>query len=166
MRRRSVRATGMRRWLAVMGRLVLIVSLWHAPLPILHAHDADVDESSVSVTRVDHLVEYHADVPVNSHVDFGWHWHLIPPPVSHPCDESSEGDCPFCPHDSQASLPQAQSVATSIQSMDFGTTIAWQSIVPNVMGRLRCNGPEAATQFLETYLGSVSLGTLLRVARC
>ena len=69
----------MRQWLSVMGRLVLVASLWHAPLPMLHAHDADNHDASSAATLVDHLAEYHSDAALNSHIDFGWHWHLVPP---------------------------------------------------------------------------------------
>ena len=79
MRRRRPTANAMRQWLSVMGRLVLVASLWHAPLPMLHAHDADNHDASSAATLVDHLAEYHSDAALNSHIDFGWHWHLVPP---------------------------------------------------------------------------------------
>ena len=154
-----------RRGLSVMGRLALIVSLWHAPLPILHAHGADAAES-VPVALVDHLVEFHPDVTLNSDVDLGWHWHLVLPPASHPCEQSPDGNCPLCPHDTPATLPQVQTLMASVQVIDVGSILSWQQVTQFTL-KLSCwNEADAPTQFLDTYLGSVSLGTLLRVARC
>ena len=79
MRRRRPTANAMRQWLFVMGRLALVDSLWHAPLPMLPAHDADIHDTSSAAMLVDHLAEDHSDAALNSHIDFGWHWHLVPP---------------------------------------------------------------------------------------
>lgn len=166
MRQRKPRASANQRWLSLTGRLALIVSLWHAPLPVLHAHGADVVDSTLASRFVEHLVEYHAAVPMNSHIDFGWHWHLVPPPVSHPGDDPSDGRCPFSPHDSQQSLLQAQQSATVLQTVCVWAVIAWQSHCPTAADLSMQVAPAAPTRFLDTYLGSVPLGTLLRVARC
>ena len=52
-----------------MGRVALIVSVWHAPLPMLHSHDADIHDPDAAATVVHHLAEYHPEVSVNSHFD-------------------------------------------------------------------------------------------------
>lgn len=152
-----------RRWLSLMGRLALIVSLWNGPIPLVHAHGADVDSTVVSETFTGHLAHYHSNVSINSHIDFGWHWHLVPKPANHPGEESQDGSCPFCPQDSQESQLQTQQVASALNLAAAFTVTAWLSSYPEVGPRLK---PTASTQFLDTYLGSVSLGTLLRVARC
>ena len=156
----------MRQWLSVMGRLVLVASLWHAPLPMLHAHDADIHDASSAAKFVDHLAEYHSDVALNSHIDFGWHWHLVPPPSNHPGDESQDGPCPFCPHDAPDTLLQGQQSVTALQSACTWIVFAWMSSPPHATGLAPPVAPATPTQFLDTYLGSVRLGTLLRVARC
>ncbi len=168
MRLRNPRAKAMKQWLSVWGRLAMIVSLWHAPLPMLHAHDADVHDSTSAATFVDHLVEYHPDVAVNSHIDFGWHWHLVPPPVSHPGGDPTDGQCPFCPQDSQDTVLQTQASVNPLESVFTwsGSASAWQSTCPSLKGLDVPVPPATPTQFLDTYLGSVRLGTLLRVARC
>jgi hypothetical protein len=152
-----------RRWLSILGRLALIVSLWNGPIPLVHAHSADIDEAAATETFTGHLAHYHSDVTVNSHIDFGWHWHLIPKPAHHPGEESQDGPCPFCPQDSQDSQLQTQQVASPLNTATACTVTAWLSNFPEVGPRLKAT---ASTQFLDTYLGSVSLGTLLRVARC
>lgn len=160
------RANAIRRGLSVMGRLALIVSLWHAPLPIVHAHGVDVADS-VPFALVDHLVEFHPDVALNSDVDLGWHWHLVPPPAGYPCEKSQDGNCPFCPHDAPAAtLPHVQTSMPAVQMIDVGNMFAWHLMAHVAVKSPRWNASEAPTQFLDTYLGSVSLGTLLRVARC
>ena len=166
MRLRRRHANSIRQRLSVLGRLAMIVSLWHAPLPMLHAHDADVHDSTSAIAFVDHLAEFHPDVAVNSHIDFGWHWHLVPPPVNHPGDEPADGHCPFCPQDSQDTLLQAQASVNSLQSVCTWSVSAWLSSCPSSSGLAVRVAPATPTQFLETYLGSVPLGTLLRVARC
>ena len=160
------RANAIWRKLSVLGRFALIVSLWHAPLPILHAHDADIAHSQVPEALVDHLVEYHPDVFSNSPFELGWHWHLVLPPAGHPGDQSPEGDCPFCPLDSPLSLPQVQLPVATTLSLDLGMAFVWHSMAHVAIQLPRWSASEPPTRFLDTYLGSVSLGTLLRVARC
>jgi hypothetical protein len=155
-----------RRRLSILGRLVLIVSLWHAPLPVLHAHDADIHDASSSAEFVDHLAEYHPEVALNSHFDFGWHWHLVPPPVTHPGGESQDGTCPFCPQDGPTTLPQAQTSVVSLQTACTWIVSEWMPGLAVGTGLVRRVSSVTSTQFLDTYLGSVPLGTLLRVARC
>ncbi|MBS0202880.1 MAG: hypothetical protein JSS49_08285 [Planctomycetes bacterium] len=153
----------MRRWLSLLGRLALIVSLWHAPLPMLHAHGTDIDDLATVETFVDHLVDYHPDVAINSHVDFGWHWHLVLPPVSHPGEDSSDGRCPCSSHDEQT-LTQSQQVTQVLQEVCSWAATDWtidDSVLSNPVVRV-----VTGTKFLDTYLGSVRLRTLLRVARC
>src|SRR5579871_4630370 len=87
-KRLSNRAT---RALAVIGRALLIVSLWNAPLPVIHAHGADISESADATEFAAHLAEYHADVTLNSHIDFGWHWHLVLPHDCQPGDNCPDG---------------------------------------------------------------------------
>jgi hypothetical protein len=153
-----------RRWLSLMGRLALIVSVWNAPLPMLHAHGTDLDDSPSATEFADHLAEYHPDAPINSHFDFGWHWHLVPLKVNHPGDENSDGQCPFCPLDSHDTLLQTQS-STAVNSFGVWSATSWLSIVqPSAAPVDQVH--QLTTRYLDTYLGSVPLGTLLRVARC
>ena len=157
------RVKQIQRRLSLLGRLALIVSLWHAPLPMLHVHGADVEDPATVEAFVDHLVDYHPDVAVNSHIDFGWHWHLVPPPVSHPGDDSSDKDCPHCPQDDQT-LERSVQTSAVLQSTCSWATTAWTVGDSNPSQPIGCVA--TGTQFLDTYLGSVRLRTLLRVARC
>lgn len=149
--------------LSLFGRLALIVSLWHAPFPMLHAHDADVVHASSASVFMHHMSDFHPDVAVNSHEDFGWHWHLVPPPSNHPEEESSHGNCPFCPQDSHDTLLQTQAPLTVLQSGHW-TGPVWMSVPQQPAVGLPV--ATAPVKFLDTYLDSVPLRTLLRVARC
>jgi len=153
-------------WLPVLGRLALIVSLWHAPLPMLHAHDADLHNTTSVEVFVHHLTDYHPDVALNSQIDFGWHWHLVPPPVNHPVNESGDRNCPYSSDETCATVMAGQSSASTLQVVCTWFVSAWMSDCPAASGSLRFAAANASTQFLDTYLGSVPLGTLLRVARC
>lgn len=144
-----------------MGRLALIVSLWNAPIPLLHAHGADVNVADVSETFVDHLAAYHHD-ELNSHVDFGWHWHLVPKPAKHPTDKSKGSDCPFCPQDTADFEQQITQGPAACQLLAAPVPVVWPVYVP----QLTMPVAAAPSQFLDTYLDSVPLRTLLRVARC
>lgn len=150
-------------WLPLFGRLAMIVSLWNAPMPLLHAHDADVHDPAQAGDVINHLEHYHPNVSPNSHIDFGWHWHLVFPPVSH-SDENGSDDsgCPFAPRDLQETqLQTAPDVALQAYS-------TWVVPIKVCCGPLQTPQKVSnwATHYLDTYLDSVSLGTLLRVARC
>lgn len=163
MRQREPRVNAKKCWPSLLGRLALIVSLWNAPLPMMHAHGADVDSLRSPVALASHLVDYHPGVMMNSHVDLGWHWHMVPPPVNHPGDESQDGSCPFCPQDARDTQLQTQSAANVFQMASMDLMPAWKSTGRERTVRI---APATPTQFLDTYLGSVSLRTLLRVVRC
>lgn len=150
-----------RRWLSVMGRLALIVSVWNAPLPMLHAHGTDVDDATPSAFS-DHMSVYHPDAVINSHFDFGWHWHLVPPPSNHPGKTgSSDGHCPYCPMDGHDTLVQTSPAIASAWAWSIAGS--WCDVVPPESSADASS--HISTRYLDTYLGSVPLGTLLRVAR-
>jgi hypothetical protein len=146
-----------------LGRLALIVSLWNGPLPIVHAHDADVHDPALAGDVIHHLEHYHPHVLPNSHIDFGWHWHLVPPPANHSDEKGSDdGDCPYCPRGSQETQLQSSADVT-LQTMGtwFVPVKVCSGFIP-----IPTAVSQRSTHYLDTYLDSVSLGTLLRVARC
>lgn len=155
----------MSRGLFVLGRLCLIASLWHAPVPMMHSHGSDIDESQAATATVEHLTEYHAGVPVDSHVEFGWHVHFVllaDPEADEPCDEDGQPDrAPF----------YDPFIATQAE---VGLTLAifteWQSpsnwFPPRVDHPVLIGAATGPPQFLGTYLDAVPLRILLRVARC
>ena len=153
------------RGLSVLGRLCLIASLWHAPVPMIHAHGSDLDESPNSPAAVEHLAEYHSNVPANSHVDFGWHIHfvlLVDPVADEPCDEDGQPD--RAPFYDPFVASQTEAGVTVVLSVEWPAPTCWcmQRVDRPVLVVARAS----PSQFLSTYLDAVSLRTLLRVARC
>jgi hypothetical protein len=148
-----------------MGRLLLIVSLWQAPVPIVHSHGADLSDPFQSVALAQHLAEYHPDVPVNSHDELGWHCHLVflgDPLMDEPSDSDGRPDRspafdPFITNVAEA----GPAVALAVEWQTCAGLRAMQ--LSGLELRLR---PAAPSRFLDTYLQSVPLRTLLRVARC
>lgn len=71
----------------LVSRLLMTISLWHAPVPWGHAHLGD------SAGLTEHLASHHAQ---NSGLaSLGFHWHLEVPDWGHPCpmDSGPEGSC-------------------------------------------------------------------------
>lgn len=155
----------MRRRLSVLGRLCLIVFLWRAPVPMIHSHDSDIDDAPSACAAVEHLTEHHSGVPVNSHVDFGWHVHFVllaDPAANEPCDEDGQPDrAPF--YDPFVAAP-AESGLTWATTPEWPSPTNW--CVPKVDRAVPVVCRSSPSQFLGTYLGAVPLRTLLRVARC
>lgn len=154
------------RGLSVLARFCLMASLWHAPVPLIHSHDSDIEElSNASAAFVEHLTEYHSGVPVNSHVDFGWHVHFVllaDPVADEPCDEDGRPD--------RAPAYDPFVACQVVVSPNLALSFEWQSLPCLSVSRVACHtfvaAPPNGSQFLGTYLDSVSLRTLLRVARC
>ena len=71
-------------------RAVLAMSLWHAPIPWVHAHEIegpDVDHSQI-LSR--HVAEFHSRELSHGEKQLDWHMHLVLPwcPVHHlPCPD-------------------------------------------------------------------------------
>jgi hypothetical protein len=153
------------RGLAVLGRLGLMASLWHAPVPVIHLHGSDIDESPSPSAAVEHLTECHSGMPVNSHVDFGWHVHFVlwaDPVADEPCDEDGQPD--RAPYYAPFVAPPAQAGPMLALSLEWQSPTCW---CPQLVDRpALAIAPANRSQFLGTYLDAVPLRTLLRVARC
>lgn len=153
------------RGLSVLARFCLIASLWHAPVPMIHSHGSDLEKLSSASSVAEHLTEYHSAVPINSHVDFGWHVHFVllaDPVADEPCDEDGRPDrAPAYDPFVACQVEVGPSLALSFEWQSFPCLYA-----PRVTSRTLVAAPPTRSQFLGTFLDSVSLRTLLRVARC
>ena len=165
MRGRRSWVRSMTHGLAVLVRLCLIVSLWHAPLPMIHAHGSDIEDAFSPSAAVEHLNKHHLDIPVDSHVDFGWHVHLVllaDPIVDEPYDEDGQPDqAPF--YDPFVSC-QATACPTVALEADRHVSLDWNTARVHSLKPIITEA--RPSQFLGTYLDAVPLRTLLRVARC
>ncbi len=153
------------RGLSVLGRLCLILSLWHAPLPMIHAHGSDIEGPFSPSAAVEHLNQHHLDVAVNSHVEFGWHVHLVllaDPIVDEPYDEDGQPDhAPF--YDPFVSCQATASPTVALEAERY-VPFDWNAA--RVLSLTPIVTAARPTQFLGTYLDAVPLRTLLRVSRC
>lgn len=72
-------------------RLLLVLSLWHAPIPWIHAHDVQGPDVDSRTLLSEHVAEFHARELAEGRQRLDWHAHLILPwcLVHHfPCPES------------------------------------------------------------------------------
>jgi len=86
----NLRITG-----AIVARLLLVVSMWHAPIPILHAHTLSLSETAGNHQLADHLVAFHRD-DRGSTLDrdreySDLHWHFIIPDFDGCCSKTGQG---------------------------------------------------------------------------
>jgi len=74
-------------------RVVLVLSLWHAPIPWVHTHDLDGPEVARLESLSQHVAEFHARELSLGAERLEWHTHLVLPwcLVHHfPCPDSDE----------------------------------------------------------------------------
>lgn len=75
-RRRSRAAHGL--WSRVL-RTLLVMSLWHAPIPWIHAHDLDGPQVAQRAPLSQHIAEFHARDVALPQERLEWHVHLVLP---------------------------------------------------------------------------------------
>src|SRR5262249_55342873 len=60
-------------------RVVLALSLWHAPIPWVHAHEIDGPEVDHSLVLSRHVAEFHSRELSQGERRLDWHMHLVLP---------------------------------------------------------------------------------------
>lgn len=176
LRRRSTSGTLAARSIASL-RVLLVLSLWHAPFPWMHEHDLEgsVVESMGHLAR--HVDEYHGDALRRGETHCGWHVHLVCPSAMDPsgkCQQSAPGDAPSDEGQVCGVLKFAVSrtnarAADDAGFLDAGKTLsslplAWMPIQRPTL--TAGTGVRPPPHFLGTYGDSVALGTLLGVCLC
>lgn len=81
-----------RRAVSALLHFCLLLSLWRAPVPWVHAHDT-LDEHAAADTRfwAEHLERFHTDL--HGHSPHGWHWHFVFPwELADKHDDDQDGD--------------------------------------------------------------------------
>lgn len=158
-------------------RTLLVLSMWHAPIPWVHAHDLAGPIVDQGGTLARHVEEFHAGLDHHGEGDIGWHTHLVLPwCLSHhaPCPLDRQGDESETHYLSGLKFGVVQPAPTPV-SMGHALAVAYLPVselcaLAHPHNRLSMPiGPNArnrALHFLGTYGGSVSLGDLLSVHVC
>ncbi len=138
------------RWKAALFRLACIVSLWQAPVPLVHSHAAEADLQ-------EHLAAFHANA--DEFTTLGWHWHAVLPPWG---QTEHSGDAP------NASLRLQFTAAIAAPVIDAGlaspVSLTFLS-VPTVL-REGPPAPVGVRHFLASLLAEHSAQTVLNVRLC
>jgi len=154
---------------------LLVVSLWHAPVPWIHAHalrGGDVDHIEQLHRHVD---AFHATEIAAGQLRLELHAHLILP-----WERVPTPDAPGAPH-----VPGSDDLDYALLSADSGATLSAKSagaVSPDSFGNLMTSqvidsflrqAPESSlrgiscgSHFFETYGCSVSIGDLVSVRLC
>jgi hypothetical protein len=96
---KSLTARGLRRSLTRLTgrtlRVVLVLSLWHAPIPWVHAHEIDGPDVDHLQVLSRHVAEFHSRELNQGEKTLDWHMHLVLPwcLVHHlPCPDQQQGE--------------------------------------------------------------------------
>jgi hypothetical protein len=153
------------------------LSLWHAPVPWVHAHDLTGPSVDLVYSLHRHVDKYHTrDVQYGArHLDL--HTHLILP-WSHERPPCHAPGCPELPdsHDSDFVL-ELGSVASASSLKAIGRPIDPNFAPLRSIGEMLPRGqwavcaalhasPGYGRHFFETFGGSVSIGDLIAVRTC
>lgn len=163
-------------------RILLLLSMWHAPFPWLHGHaiaGPDVDQAS-SLAR--HVDGFHAGEREHGDTKTGWHVHLILPSAPNDCgkcpqpddaDEPAHSGHLHCTLKFAVSRPHDSPVVNDLEvawnapshGMQSPCVLAGWSL-PQIVESGTFPGPDRGTRFLGTFAGAVPLCDLLGVRVC
>lgn len=139
-------------------RLCLLLTLWQAPVPLVHAHEA-AGWDQAALAR--HVAEFHGDAAAPEKCK--WHWHLVLPAWGCPALPPQSNDDPAEPVQFDVTVVRLDDSATQDASDSLGTFLAtWWTPQPDLSMR----PATAGRSFLTTYSVDVPLHRLLRVIRC
>lgn len=120
------------RLIAVISRLCLTLSLWHAPLPILHAHSFAAERVERDEWLSHHVASFH---PEKTHQDdeSAWHLHLMLYSDVCPCGEghSHQQKCPDgheCPQWKMAVQSSSVAEVNLGHSWTFAPPFLWEEM--------------------------------------
>lgn len=141
-------------------RLCLLLTLWQAPIPLVHAHEAPGWEAS-ALAR--HMRDFHSDSSQPG--DCEWHWHLVLPAWGEPALPDQSDNQPARPVQFDVtvvrlddSLVRGSTVVIPADFIDWRPPQTWQSAPdrPLAMG----------DGYLSTWLTAAPLQHLLCTMRC
>lgn len=141
-------------------RLCLLLTLWQAPIPLVHAHEA-AGWDQAALAR--HVSEFHGDTAAPGECD--WHWHLVLPAWGCPALPTQSNDDPAEPVQFDVTVVRLDDSVTHDESGSLGAELAeWST--PQPVLSMRPAATTAGSSFLTTYSIDVPLHQLLRVIRC
>ena len=151
-------------------RVLMLVSLWNAPLPWVNVHGTLAVDSTAARHLSQHFARFHAGADPFEREAAGWHVHFVLPWTI-----SDEGPCPADGrhHDShELTLSTASPGRLSDSELSVESTAAGLDLgMPLASLDRPCDGPRPGgisgsqtDRFLQ--VGSVSLRTLICVANC
>jgi hypothetical protein len=140
-------------------RLCLLLTLWQAPVPLVHAHEAGGWDHE-ALAR--HVHEFHGDAAVPGECE--WHWHLVLPAWCCPAIPTESDDEPAGPVQVDVTVVRLDdSVERDATVAIVADEIDWRS--PRFELPAWRMSATAGSSFLTTYSIDVPLHQLLRVIR-
>lgn len=150
-------------------RLCLMVSLWHAPVPWLHFHEADGADGPAQIQLLKHLDVFHRDNPMDGR-ELGWHIHFaLPWQVANGGQRPLTDEDPGSPHRQTLCeyAPATSSPTTDLSAAFCHGLVVQLADIDRVEAVLLATArPERVSVFLDTYRQSAALRDLIQVARC
>ena len=158
-------------------RVLIAVSLWHAPIPWVHSHDLEGPQVDRLEVLSQHVAEFHASDLGQAENRLNWHFHLVLPwcLVHHfPCPDNEDrgaGSDEFVASMKMGAASQAsgkvlgEPTVRAFLNAAGGlahSTLLLGSAGPSLAIAARTRG----THFFETYGRSASVRDLVGVRLC
>jgi hypothetical protein len=157
-------------------RVLLVLSLWHAPIPWVHSHDLDGPDVARLTMLSEHVAAFHAREVGLGQQHLEWHLHLVLPwcMIHHlPCPESDDhrsgpddfiGGAKLCAAGTNSEGTVGAPRVRSFLAGDLGCCVTATSFVFDGPGA-SIQPPACPLQFFATY-GATSVRDLVGVRLC
>ena len=144
-------------------RWLVVASLWHAPLPVLHAHGTLADAPATSPNWLaEHLERRHATVDPFCSLCLGWHVHFEVPGTEEDPQDAPSLATSLPVGNSQSGICQLRETLAGSTPMWGMTVTAWDSVPQPVLhGRT-----VRRRQFLSRCAERLPLPLRVGVMRC
>ncbi|MBS0267170.1 MAG: hypothetical protein JSS02_34920 [Planctomycetes bacterium] len=156
-------------------RVVMALSLWHAPVPWVHFHDLESPEFARQETLAIHVAEYHSQELLAGLTTLDWHAHLVLPWSHDPhAPQPGQGDDESRPDENCVECAGSVEIAagTTAESrwcsgLSAGLWGPGGDVSSGAGLARQGNGPELRPcQFFTTYGGAAALRNLIAVRVC
>lgn len=148
-------------------RLLMILSMWQAPVPFLHCHSLRAEDAGGDVVMRQHLVRFHREALSHPGFGLGWHVHFELPAEFFGCQD--DDDSPARSRGDSARVERAAVAETRLE-VSSPASPEIERLLPGLdSGDLRAVRGEArpsVDNFLTTFMDSTTINLLVCVARC